>query len=445
MEKKTLIIRNAAHLIKDCENTLSNVDIKIANGFITEIGKDLCAPDAREIDASSCIVAPGFHNLHTHLYQNFLKGMKDYLPLVEWCEQVTFPFVTVALGGEVDKAELFYSFAMMGGIEQLKSGITAFVDLDMSHPAMNKAWQELGIRGNLAVQSANAWIPEHLRANGDAAQIKSLLKYFEGAAPYTLTSTAIGPSTPFCCTQEYLKALTDIGRETGRHVQIHVSETEREVKEALEDYGMTPLEYLDSLGVLGSNMSIVHCVHLTDKEMQITADRGLVAVHCPMSNLKLADGLAPIKKLRSYGIPVTLGTDGAASNDRLDMFAEMRCALQLARLRDNDAAALTAKDAFDMATRVGAEAMGLKSGVIEVGRPADIILVDTFAPNMMPCHDPINTLVWCAAPENVRTVVVNGDVVLENGQPTRVDAVAQMKEALRLEGQCRALVAAQEQ
>ena len=230
MEKKTLIIRNAAHLIKDCENTLSNVDIKIANGFITEIGKDLCAPDAREIDASSCIVAPGFHNLHTHLYQNFLKGMKDYLPLVEWCEQVTFPFVTVALGGEVDKAELFYSFAMMGGIEQLKSGITAFVDLDMSHPAMNKAWQELGIRGNLAVQSANAWIPEHLRANGDAAQIKSLLKYFEGAAPYTLTSTAIGPSTPFCCTQEYLKALTDIGRETGRHVQIHVSETEREVK-----------------------------------------------------------------------------------------------------------------------------------------------------------------------------------------------------------------------
>ena len=443
MEKKTLIIRNAAHLIKDCNNTLSNVDILIEDGMIAEIGKGISAPCAQEIDASACIVAPGFHNLHTHLYQNFLKGMKDTLPLVEWCEQVTFPFVTVALGGQVDKAALFYSFAMMGGIEQLKSGITAFVDLDMSHPDMNKAWQELGIRGNLAVQSANAWIPEHLRASGDAAQIQSLLNYFEGAAPYSLTSTAIGPSTPFCCTPEYLKALTDIGRDTGRHVQIHVSETEREVKEALQDYGMTPLEYLDSLGVLGKNMSIVHCVHLTEKEMQIAADRGLVAVHCPMSNLKLADGLAPIKKLRSYGIPVTLGTDGAASNDRLDMFAEMRCAIQLARLKDNDAAALTARDAFDMATRVGAEAMGLNSGVLEVGRPADLMLIDTLAPNMMPCHDPINTLVWCAAPENVTTVIINGDVVLSNGQPTHVDMAAQMKEALRLEAECRVLIAEQ--
>lgn len=440
MKNTALIIRNAAHLIKDCNNTLSNVDILIEDGMIAEIGKGISAPCAQEIDASACIVAPGFHNLHTHLYQNFLKGMKDTLPLVEWCEQVTFPFVTVALGGQVDKAALFYSFAMMGGIEQLKSGITAFVDLDMSHPDMNKAWQELGIRGNLAVQSANAWIPEHLRASGDAAQIQSLLNYFEGAAPYSLTSTAIGPSTPFCCTPEYLKALTDIGRDTGRHVQIHVSETEREVKEALQDYGMTPLEYLDSLGVLGKNMSIVHCVHLTEKEMQIAADRGLVAVHCPMSNLKLADGLAPIKKLRSYGIPVTLGTDGAASNDRLDMFAEMRCAIQLARLKDNDAAALTARDAFDMATRVGAEAMGLNSGVLEVGRPADLMLIDTLAPNMMPCHDPINTLVWCAAPENVTTVIINGDVVLSKGQPTRVDMTAQMKEALRLEAECRALV-----
>lgn len=443
MKNTALIIRNAAHLIKDCNNTLSNVDILIEDGMIAEIGKGISAPCAQEIDASACIVAPGFHNLHTHLYQNFLKGMKDTLPLVEWCEQVTFPFVTVALGGQVDKAALFYSFAMMGGIEQLKSGITAFVDLDMSHPDMNKAWQELGIRGNLAVQSANAWIPEHLRASGDAAQIQSLLNYFEGAAPYSLTSTAIGPSTPFCCTPEYLKALTDIGRDTGRHVQIHVSETEREVKEALQDYGMTPLEYLDSLGVLGKNMSIVHCVHLTEKEMQIAADRGLVAVHCPMSNLKLADGLAPIKKLRSYGIPVTLGTDGAASNDRLDMFAEMRCAIQLARLKDNDAAALTARDAFDMATRVGAEAMGLNSGVLEVGRPADLMLIDTLAPNMMPCHDPINTLVWCAAPENVTTVIINGDVVLSNGQPTHVDMAAQMKEALRLEAECRVLIAEQ--
>jgi len=443
MENTALIIRNAAHLIKDRDNTLSNVDILIKDGMIAEIGKGISAPCAQEIDASACIVAPGFHNLHTHLYQNFLKGMKDTLPLVEWCEQVTFPFVTAALSGKVDKAAFFYSFAMMGGIEQLKSGITAFVDLDMSHPAMNKAWQELGMRGNLAVQSANAWIPEHLRANGDAAQINSLMKYFEGASAYPLTSTAIGPSTPFCCTPEYLKALTDIGRDTGRHVQIHVSETQREVKEALQDYGMTPLEYLDSLGVLGKNMSIVHCVHLTEKEMQIAADRGLVAVHCPMSNLKLADGLAPIKKLRSYGIPVTLGTDGAASNDRLDMFAEMRCAIQLARLKDNDAAALTARDAFDMATRVGAEAMGLSSGVLEVGRPADLMLIDTFAPNMMPCHDPINTLVWCAAPENVSTVIINGDVVLSNGQPTHVDMAAQMKEALRLEAECRALIAEQ--
>ena len=437
-----IVIRNASHLIKDSEHTVSNVDILIKDGIIAEIGKNIDAPGAKEIDARRCIVAPGFHNLHTHLYQNFLKGMRDDLPLVGWCNEVTFPFVGVALGDQIDREELFYNFAAIGGLEQLKTGITAFVDLDMSHVAMNRAWQDLGIRGDCAVQSANAWIPPEF-VKSDEVMIESLRKYFDEAAPYDLTSTSLGPSTPFCCTPSFLKALVDLGKETGKRVYIHVSETSGEVKESIENCGMTPLEYLDSLGVVNDNMTIVHCVYLTEKEMQLAKERGVTTVHCPMSNMKLADGCAPIKKMLDYGIPVTLGTDGAASNDRLDMFAEMRATCHLARISNDDAAAITAKEAFYMATEGGAKAMGLNSGVLEVGRPADLMLVDTFAVNMTPCHEPIKTLVWCAAPENVRTVIINGEVVLEDGDSTRMDTKALLEKTIELDNACRAIMAGQ--
>lgn len=437
-----LVIRNAAHIIQNSEKTLTNADILIKDGYIAEIGTNIYAPDSIEINAEGCIAAPGFHNLHTHLYQSFLKGMRDDLPLVEWCEEVTFPFVGAAQSGEIDRADLFYTFGMLGALEQLKSGITAFVDMDMSHSALNRAWQELGIRGNLAVQTANAWIPEHLRRS-DEAQLESLRRYFEKAAPFSITSASIAPSTPFCCTPEYLKALSILAEETNKRIYIHVSETEREVQESLRDTGMTPLEYLDSLGVVNDRMTIVHCVHLTEKEMHIAKERGVAICHCPMSNLKLADGLAPIRKFIDMGIPVTLGTDGAASNDRLDMFNEMRCCLQLSRLYCKDAAALTAKDAFYIATEGGAKAMGLSSGVLEVGKPADIIIIDTFAPNMTPCHDPINTLVWCAGPENVRTVIINGEPAIMDGQPVHVDANQLLHKAIQLENDCRAYIAKQ--
>lgn len=437
-----LIIRNAAHLIKNADQTLTNVDILVKDGCIAQIGANLHVTNSLEINAEGCIVAPGFHNLHTHLYQSFLKGMRDDLPLVEWCEEVTFPFVGAAQSGEIDRAELFYSFGIMGAIEQLKSGITAFVDMDMSHSSLNKAWQDLGIRGTLAVQTANAWIPEHLRRS-DEAQLESLRRCFERTAPFSLTSTSIAPSTPFCCTPEYLRALSKLAEETDKRIYIHVSETEREVQESLRDTGMTPLEYLDSLGVVNDRMTIVHCCHLTEKEMSLAKERGVAICHCPVSNMKLADGIAPIKKFIDLGIPVTLGTDGAASNDRLDMFSEMRASLQLAKLYAKDAAALTAKDAFYIATEGGAKAMGLSSGVLEVGRPADFIIIDTFAPNMTPCHNPINTLVWCAGPENIRDVVINGEVVFSGGKPVKADQTALMKKAIQLEDDCRSYIARQ--
>lgn len=437
-----LVIRNASHIIKNSETTLTNADILIKDGYIAEIGQHIYAPDSIEINAEGCIAAPGFHNLHTHLYQSFLKGMRDDLPLVEWCQEVTFPFVGAAQSGKINRDDLFYTFGMLGALEQLKSGITAFVDMDMSHSALNRAWQDLGIRGTLAVQTANAWIPEHLRRS-DEAQLESLRRYFDKSSSFSLTGSSIAPSTPFCCTPEYLKALTELAEETNKRIYIHVSETEREVQESLRDTGMTPLEYLDSLGVVNERMTIVHCVHLTEKEIRIAKDRGVCICHCPMSNLKLADGLAPIKRFIDAGIPVTLGTDGAASNDRLDMFNEMRSCLQLSRLYCKDAAALTAKDAFYIATEGGAKAMGLTSGVLEVGRPADIQLIDTFTPNMLPCHDPINTLVWCAGPENVRTVIVDGKPVITDGKPVNTDQAALMRRAILLENDCRAFIAGQ--
>ena len=207
----------------------------------------------------------------------------------------------------------------------------------------------------------------------------------------------MGPSTPFLCSRELLIWARDQAAELGIGLQIHLAETRYEVAEVLKETGLTPVAYAHSLGLLRPGTTAVHCVHITDAEIDLLADSGATVVHCPKSNLKLASGVAPAARMLRRGVSVALAADGAASNDTLDMFEETRMAALLHKGVGEDPGAMTARQAFRMATEGGAAAAGIDAGTIDPGKLADLALVDLDAAHLLPLHDLINTLVYCAA------------------------------------------------
>ena len=427
-----ILLKNARYIIEDADNAIENADLLIDGERIAAVGKDLEAPDAKVIDVSNKILAPGMVNMHTHMYQNMLKGMRDDLRLVEWCNEVTFPLVGVVMQNQPEQdGSLPYHYGIMGAIEQLRSGVTAFVDMDMIYDPLLRAWQEVGVRGVGAVQCANRWIPEHLMTS-DEVQVQKINKLIDKWHHNGIIQTAIAPSTAFCCTQKYLSMLGELAREKDQKIYIHVSETRWEVEEALRDYGKTPLDYLDSLGVLNDSVCAVHCVHLTGRETQIALDRGVTVCYNPKSNMKLGSGIAPIAEYLRMGIKVVLATDGAASNDLLDMFEEMRTGVMLQKAKYLDPGILRAKDIFRMATESGARALGLDAGVLKPGKLADIISIDACGAHFAPLNDPVRQVVYCAKDKDVKDVVIDGKVVMLDGLIVTVDEHAVLKNAIEI-------------
>lgn len=427
-----ILLKNARCIIADADTVIENADLLIDGERIAAVGRDLKATDAKAIDVSNKILAPGMVNMHTHMYQNMLKGMRDDLRLAQWCDEVTFPLVGVVMQNQPEQeGSLPYHYGILGAIEQLRCGVTAFVDMDMIYDPLLRAWQEVGVRGVGAVQCANLWIPEHLMTSDDV-QAQKITRLIEKWHNNGILQTAIAPSTPFCCTPKYLSMLGELAREKEQKIYIHVSETRWEVEEALRDYGKTPLDYLDSLGFLNDSVCAVHCVHLTDREMQIALDRGVTVCYNPKSNMKLGSGIAPIAEYLRMGIKVVLATDGAASNDLLDMFEEMRTGVMLQKAKYLDPGILRAKELFRMATESGARALGLDAGVLKPGKLADIISIDACGAHFAPLNDPVQQVVYCAKDKDVKDVFINGKVVMENGRILTVNEQAVLKNAIEI-------------
>lgn len=368
--------------------------------------------------------------MHTHMYQNMLKGMRDDLRLVDWCNEVTFPLVNTVMNSQPEKElSLHYHYGMLGAIEQLRCGVTAFVDMDMIYDPLMQAWQQLGVRGVGAVQCANRWIPRHLVVS-DKMQAQTIGMLIDKWHHNGTIQTAIAPSTAFCCTPDYLSVLNEIARDRDQKIYIHVSETDWEVQDSLKHYGMTPLQYLDSLGFLSESICAVHCVHLTDSEKQTALERGVKICYNPKSNLKLGSGIAPVAEYVRMGIKVVLATDGAASNDLLDMFEEMRTGVLLQKVKYMDPGILCAQDIFRIATQNGANALGLDAGVLKPGKLADIICIDTCGAHFAPVNDPIRQVVYCAKDKDVKDVFINGKVVMQEGWIQTVDERTVTKKAI---------------
>jgi 5-methylthioadenosine/S-adenosylhomocysteine deaminase len=428
-----LVIRNIAFLVCNPEKIETGCDVLISGDRIVAIGTKLASPpDAEVIDASGCAVIPGLLNAHTHLYQNFMKGISPSVSLVPWCNEALFPSVGAIreafASGDRRPA---YLWSAAGAVEMIRGGVTACINMDVTDNAVMQAWQDLGLRGVMAYTLTNRWVPAELRYN-ELETLRQTLDFVQRwHQPGGLLQVFLAPSTPFLCNDDLLIWVRDKAEALNLGVQIHVAEIAAEVSDSMKDFGLSPVLRLDRLGLLSPRLSAVHCVHVDQAEIEVLAQRGVQVVHCPKSNMKLSDGASPVSVMLAAGIPVGLGTDGCASNDLLDMWEEMRAALLLARVTTGEAAALTCADVFRMATVGSASAFHLQAGKIEPGWLADLVVIELRVAHLRPLHPDhlIDTLVLCAKANDVRDTIINGQVVMRQRKLTRGDEEALLGEA----------------
>jgi len=322
-------------------------------------------------------------------------------------------------------------------MEMLHGGITSFVDMDLVYDPLFEAWRDAGIRGTAAIQAVNKWVPKELMIS-DEQRKKDIVATIDRWHGKDGLMVAVAPSTPFNCTPDFIRFLQDLCLQRGLGYYCHVSENKWEIEQSVKNTGMTPLMYMDSIGALSCPLCAVHGVLFTEEEKALAKEKKVTVCYNPKSNMKLGSGIAPVAEYLRMGIPVVLGTDGAASNDLLDIFEDMRTGLLMQHLRYNDPSCMSARDAFRMATQSGAEYLGINAGVLKEGKDADIVLMDTDKAHFAPVHDIVRQIVYCGKENDVETVLINGRIVMENGTILTVDEKKATEKAVSLaEERCR--------
>ena len=429
-----ILIKNCSYVLADADTTLRNVDILIEGNKIKTIGKDLPEDGCEEIlSGKDRIIAPGLINCHTHGYQNLLKGMGDTLTTFDWCRAVTFPFVNIIhkYEREYDDESLGYAWGILMAVEMIKNGVTTFVTMDNCLKPQFDAWNEVGIRGRLAINTVNRWIPKEFAIPDDVrvAKMEETIDEFHGKG---LQDVMLAPNTPFSCTESFMRDIHEMARRYNIRTQVHVSETANEVPESLEECGLTPLAYLNSIGFLDDPMMCVHGVHLTPEELQICVDKDVSVVYNPKSNGKLGSGIAPIAELKELGANTCLATDGAGSNDLQDLLEDMRFGAMLQKLKYGDPARYGEKDIFRAATEGGAKAVGIDAGKIEEGKLADILIMDAASVHIAPINIPLSNFVYCGKGSDIETVIVDGKIVMKDRRILGIDEEQVIKDAIAL-------------
>lgn len=354
----------------------------------------------REIDCEGNLLMPGFKDAHTHSGMTLLRSYADDLPLNDWLNQQVFPVEAKLTDEDI------YALTKLAVLEYLTSGITAVFDMYLTPYSIYKAFDEMGMRG-VQVGGVNNF-----------SQSPELLEeyYLELNGKSPLQSFMLGFHAEYTCSRELLMKISEIAHKYKAPVFAHLSETKAEVEGCRERYGMTPVAFLDSLGMFDYGGGGYHCVHVTEEDIAIMKKRGMYAVSNPGSNTKLASGIAPITQFLEEGVPVALGTDGPASNNCLDMFREMFLVTGLAKLKEEDAAAVDAMEVLKMATVNGAHAMGLtEADVIAEGKLADLIMIDLKMPNMQPLNNIAKNIVYSGSKINVKMTMIGGRILYENG------------------------------
>jgi len=310
----------------------------------------------------------------------------------------------------------------LGLVEFIKSGITGFADAYFEVGEIAAATADAGLRANLSHSFITVGKDDEA-ARADAAESLAVAHEFDGAADGRIT-TALMPHSLTTAGGEYIEAVLDDAREAEIPVHYHANETENEVDPIVDEHGVRPLEYAADRGILTDDDFLAHCVHVDETEIELLAETGASVIHCPASNMKLASGIAPVQEMLDAGVNVGLGTDGAASNNDLDLFDEIRDAAMLGKLARGDARDVAAESAVRMATAGSASAIGLPVGRLEAGGTADIAVVDFDAPHLTPVHDHVSHLAYAVRGSDVRHTICDGEVLMEDREVTTLDEAA---------------------
>lgn len=358
-------------------------------------------PDAKQIDATGKIVMPGLINTHTHVAMALLRGISDDVPLMEWLEQHIWP-----VEGNMGYQEV-YDGARLGMLEMLMGGTTTFVDMYPYEEAVAEAAETAGIRALVSP------CPMDFRMEHFENDWKQVQKRFSSSRLVTMW---MGPHAIYTLSEKNLQRSISLSKELGIGSHVHLSETQTEQDNCMSQHGMSPAEYLEKQGLFKTKTLAAHCVVMSDHDIDILAQNGVSVAHNPQSNMKLASGIAPVTKMLKAGVNVSIGTDGASSNNDLDMWEEMRTVSLLQKVSTLDPCAIPAYTALQMATVNGAKAIGREGelGIINTGAFADILLVDLEKAHLYPHTNLISELVYSTHASDVDTVIINGDIVVEN-------------------------------
>ena len=402
-----ILIENGSIVpMNEANKVLEKYYLIIEEDIITAIGSG--APPAgnydKRIDAANHMLLPGFVNTHTHAAMTLLRGYADDLPLMEWLETKIWPLEAKFTADDV------YWGTMLAIVEMIKSGTTCFTDMYFFMDQVARAVEETGIRAVLSRGMVGVG-PEHQRAIDES---RELIARWSGRGEGRI-SFLLGPHAPYTCPPDYLHKVMELATELQVGINIHIAETLTEFEDIKKLYGRSPVAHLEDLGLFHHHTVGAHCVHLTDEDIQILAKYKVGVAHNPESNMKLGSGIAPVPEMLKAGIPVALGTDGASSNNNLDMLQEMRSCAFLHKVNSLDPTVLPAYQALQMATVNGAQALRLdRLGTLAVGQKADIILVSLKEAHMIPRYDLIANLVYSGQASDVQTVIINGQIVMEN-------------------------------
>ena len=423
----TLIVARWIVPVAPRDAVLEDHAIVIAQGAIIDLLPAAAAleryPSTRIINLPGHVVIPGLINLHTHAAMTLMRGLADDLPLMTWLRDHIWPAESKVVG-----AGFVHDGALLACAEMLRGGITCFNDMYFFPEAAAQAALQARMRaaiGIIAVEFSSAY------ATDAADYLHKGIALRDALREESLLSFCLAPHAPYTVSDATFERIAIYAAELDLPIHTHLHETTDEIRDSISSHGVRPLQRLKNLGLLGPALIAVHGVHLTAGEITLLAQHGCHVAHCPTSNLKLASGLAPIHALAQAGVNVGLGTDSAASNNRLDLFSELRLAALLGKHGTGDAAAFPARQALEMATINAARALGLdaKIGSLEAGKRADITAISLGTPELSPCYQPLSHIVYAAGRENVSHVWVDGELLVEHGALLHIDTADIMARA----------------
>ncbi|MDW7732474.1 MAG: amidohydrolase family protein [Methanolobus sp.] len=401
-----IIIENAYILTMDPDKgDIENGVVVIEDGIIKEVGSSTKSAAEKVIDAKGGVVMPGLINTHCHAGMTLFRGYADDMPLQDWLENHIWPAEAKVTDEDI------YVGTLVACLEMIRSGTTAFADMYIHMDRVAQAVEESGLRAALSYGMIDFGNKE--KADAELKEGSRFVKEWHGKANGRIT-TMYGPHAPNTCCRDFLIRVKEQAMKDNVSIHIHVLETEAELNYMKEQFGMCSIHFLKNIDFWGPDVLAAHCVWLSDGDIKILAEHQVNISHNVTSNMKLASGIAPVAKLLAVGANVSLGTDGCASNNNLDMFEEMKTAALLQKISIMDPTVLPARQVLEMATVNGAKALGIKSGMLKEGYNADLIIVDMKKPHLTPAYDIASHMVYAACGKDVKTTIVNGKILMED-------------------------------